>query len=273
MTQAPDLTGRVAVVTGAGRGVGRAIAVGLAAHGARVALVARGAAQLEDTRRLIAAAGGEATVFPTDTTDQAEVLARLKPAVENALGPPRILVNGAGMYGPVALLKDGDPVEWMRTLMVNTAGAYLCCRAFVGGMVASGWGRIVNITSAATEHPPGPLTSAYVTSKVALNALTRGLAAEVAGTGVTANMIHPGDVKTEMWREIRDRAAALGPAGAALSTWAEWVERTGGDSPEKSADLVLHLVSDASAEVNGQFLWIEGGLQSSGDIPWAESGP
>lgn len=270
MAQAPDLTGRVAVVTGAGRGIGRAIAVGLAAHGARVALVARGAAGLEETRRLIAAVGGTATVFPTDTTDQADVLERLKPAVEGALGSPQILVNASGMYGPVALLKDGDPTEWVQTLMVNTAGAYLCCRAFAGGMVASGWGRVVNVTSAAAEHPTGPLTSAYVTSKVALNAMTRGLAAELAGTGVTANMIHPGDVKTAMWREIRDRAAALGPASAALSTWAEWVGRTGGDPPEKSSDLVLQLMGDASAGVNGEFLWIEGGLQSSGDTPWGE---
>ncbi len=270
MTQMPNLAGRVAVVTGAGRGLGRAISLGLAARGARVALVARGAAQLEETRSLIAAAGGEGRVFPTDTTSQADVLDRLKPAIKAALGPPQILVNAAGMYGPVALLQDGDPAEWVRTLMVNTAGPYLCCRAFAGGMAAAGWGRIINVTSAAAEHPPGPLTSAYVTSKVALNALTRGLAAELEGTGVTANMIHPGDVKTEMWREIRDRAAALGPAGAALSAWAEWVEQTGGDPPEKAADLALYLVSAAAAEVNGQFLWIEGGLQSSGGMPWVE---
>lgn len=270
MTQAPNLAGRVAVVTGAGRGIGRAISLALAAQGARVALVARSAAQLEETRALIAAEGGEARAFAIDTTRQTDVFDHLKPAVEEALGLPRILVNGAGMYGPVALLKDGDPAEWVGTLMVNTVGTYLCCRAFVGGMAAAGWGRIINITSAAAEHPPGPLTSAYVTSKVALNALTRGLAAELDGTGVTANMIHPGDVKTEMWREIKDRAATLGPAGAALTTWADWVERTGGDPPEKSADLALYLVSDAAAAINGQFLWIEGGLQSSAGMPWAE---
>ncbi len=270
MTHVPDLTGRIAVVTGAGRGLGRAISLALASRGAVVALVARSAAQLEETRRMIATAGGTAQAFPTDTTSQADVLDRLKPTVEAALGPPQILVNGAGMYGPIALLQDSDPAEWVSTILVNTVGTYLCCRAFASGMIASGWGRIINVTSAATEHPPGPLNSAYVTSKVALNALTRGLAAELDGMGVTANMIHPGDVKTEMWREIRDRAAALGPVGAALSAWAEWVEQTGGDAPEKAADLLLYLVSDAAAEVNGQFLWIEGGLQSSEGMPWAD---
>ncbi len=270
MAREPNLAGRVAVVTGAGRGVGRAISLALAARGARVALVARDAAQLEQTRRLIALAGGEAHVFSVDVTSQIDVLDRLGPAVDKALGSPQILVNAAGMYGPVALLKDGDPAEWVRTLMVNTAGPYLCSRAFVGGMVASGWGRVINVTSAAAEHPPGPLTSAYVTSKVALNALTRGLAAEVAGTGVTANMFHPGEVKTEMWRHIKNGAEAIGPAGTGLSAWAGWVERTGGDLPEKSADLALYLVGDAAAEVNGQFLWIEGGLQSPKGLPRVE---
>ena len=90
-------------------------------------------------------------------------------------------------------------------------GPYLTCRAFVGGMIERGWGRIVSFSSAAALHPPGPINSAYGTSKAALNQFTRHLAAELVGTGVTANVIHPGDVKTEMWADISDQAAELGP--------------------------------------------------------------
>jgi NAD(P)-dependent dehydrogenase (short-subunit alcohol dehydrogenase family) len=137
-------------------------------------------------------------------------------------------------------------------------------------MIDGGWGRVINVSSAATLHTPGPLNSAYATSKIALNAMTRVLAAELAGTGVTANLIHPGDVKTDMWREIKDSAASLAAEGAGLRDWAAWVEETGGDPPEKAADLVLHLVSDAAAKVNGEFLWIAGGLQTASGTPWTQ---
>jgi NAD(P)-dependent dehydrogenase (short-subunit alcohol dehydrogenase family) len=166
------------------------------------------------------------------------------------------------------LIVESDPEMWLRTLQVNTLGAYLTCRAFVGGMIAAGWGRVVNLSSAAALHPPGPLTSAYNTSKIALNAMTRSLAAELAGTGVTANMIHPGDLKTDMWRAIRDAAGRLGPEAGFLRDWVDWVDRTGGDPPEKAAALVLRLLGEDAATINGQFLWIEGGLQAPGNTPW-----
>ena len=135
------LVGRVAVVTGAGRGVGRSISMALAAHGATVALVARGAGQLEETRQAIIAAGGSASSFAVDVTQPDAVLEHLRADVLETLGQPAILVNSAGTYGPVALLKDSDPGHWIRTLEVNTIGAYLLCRAFVGGMIERGWGR------------------------------------------------------------------------------------------------------------------------------------
>jgi NAD(P)-dependent dehydrogenase (short-subunit alcohol dehydrogenase family) len=128
-------------------------------------------------------------------------------------------------------------------------------------MIARGWGRIVNFSSAAALHPPGPLNSAYGTSKVALNQFTRHLAAELATSGVTANAIHPGEVKTEMWATVRDEAGSTGPIGAGYRQWAADVERTGGDDPQKAVDLVLRIITDP-AEINGKFLWIEGGLQT-----------
>jgi NAD(P)-dependent dehydrogenase (short-subunit alcohol dehydrogenase family) len=150
----------------------------------------------------------------------------------------------------------------METIMINTIAPYLTCRAFVDGMIAGGWGRIVNVTSAAALHRPGPANSAYGTSKAALNQFTRHLASELEGTGVTANVIHPGDVKTEMWAYIRDAAHRLGSVGDAYTQWANWVEQTGGDDPEKAADLVADLMDDDAADVNGRFLWIEDGLQA-----------
>jgi NAD(P)-dependent dehydrogenase (short-subunit alcohol dehydrogenase family) len=128
-------------------------------------------------------------------------------------------------------------------------------------MIARGWGRIINFSSAASLHPPGPLNSAYGTSKVALNQFTRHLAAELAGTGVTANVIHPGEVKTDMWATIRAAAETAGPLAEPLRAWAESVERTGGDDPQKAVDLVLELIDEKSVGTSGQFLWIADGTQ------------
>ena len=129
-------------------------------------------------------------------------------------------------------------------------------------MVAQGWGRIVNVSSAAAFDPPGGLNSAYATSKVALNHFTRHLAAELAGTGVTANVIHPGDVKTEMWADIRDQVARMGPEAQGYRDWVKMVAETGGDPPEKAADLILRLMGEDAAGITGQFLWIEDGLRA-----------
>jgi len=177
-------------------------------------------------------------------------------------GQPTILVNAAGMFGPIALIKDVDPADWVRTVLTDAVAPFLTINAFVGGMIEAGWGRIVNITSAASLHPPGTLNSAYATSKVALNQLTRHLAAEIAGSGVTANVIHPGDVKTDMWIDIRDRVATMGPVADAYRAWAAWVEETGGDPPGKAVDLILRLTSDAGGGTNGQFCWIDDPLQA-----------
>lgn len=265
-----DLTGKVTVVTGASRGLGQRAAVRLARSGATLALVARGVAGLRETADLVAQAGGRAEIVPADLGSVASMNV-VKRRVEESLGVPSILVNAAGVFGPIAMIRDGDPQAWIDTIMVNTVSAYLTCRAFVGGMIDAGWGRIVNVTSAASLHTPGPLNSAYGTSKVALNQFTRHLAAEIAGTGVTANVIHPGDVKTEMWAYIRDAAARLGKDGEPYTRWVRWVEQTGGDDPEKAAELILDLTDDAAASVNGQFLWIQGGLQTP--IPsWDEPG-
>lgn len=250
MIHPPDLHGKVALVTGASRGLGRCIAMALAAHGAQVVVTARSDVSLRETAALIHAAGGVAHAVEADIS-RIESVRALKARVRESVGPPAILVNAAGVFGPVQPIQESDPERWVEALLINTAGPYLTCQAFVGDMVARGWGRVVSVSSAAALHTPGPLNSAYGTSKAALNHFTRHLAAELAGSGVTANVIHPGEVKTEMWAYIRDEFEALGPAGEGYRQWARWVNETGGDPPEKAAALVLNLVSDAAASING----------------------
>ena len=245
-----NLKGHIAVVTGASRGVGRAIADALESRGVVVAPVARSSARLT-----------------ADVSNPADV-ARLKTAVEAELGQPTILIHAAGIFGPIALIKDSDPKEWIETLMIDTVGPYLVSRAFLDGMINAGWGRIVSLSSAASLHPPGPLNSAYGTAKVALNQFTRHLAAELKETGVTANVIHPGDVKTAMWSDIRDKTGTIEGDDSSYDRWVEWVEETGGDPPEKAAKLVIDIIE---SDINGRFLWIDDPLQtpipSWGDNP------
>ncbi len=265
-----DLPGKVAVVTGASRGVGQRIAVRLGQQGAAVALVARSEPGLRATRQQIESVGARTLVVPADLR-KPDSVEHVKAVIERDLGIPSILINAAGIFGPMKFIRDSEPAAWIETLMVNTVSAYLTCRAFVGGMVDSGWGRIVNVTSAAALHEPGPINSAYGTSKAALNQFTRHLASELQGTGVTANVIHPGDVKTDMWAEIKGASERLGSPADPFVQWANWVQETGGDHPDKAADLVLDLMSDGAADVNGRFLWIKDGLQSP--IPsWGKPG-
>lgn len=263
--QNPDvnvsLQGKVALVTGAGRGLGRQTALHLAAQGATVIAVSRNGDELRQTVQTIQQAAGAAHAMPADIS-RLEAVEAVKLEVEQRFGLVSILVNAAGIFGPIQMIKNSDPTRWVDTLAINLFGPYFTCRAFASGMIQRGWGRIVNFTSAAALHPPGPLNSAYATSKAALNQFTRHLAAELEGTGVTANVLHPGDVKTEMWATIRAEADRMGPEGEAYRQWVRWVEETGGDDPQKAADLVLRLVSDEAASINGQFLWIESGLQS-----------
>jgi len=255
-----NLKDKVVVVTGAGRGLGRHVALRLAALGADVALIARSTAQLDDTAAVIAGMGRRAAALPFDLS-QEQSPDVIRAAVEGALGRPAVLVNAAGIFGPLALVQDGIPAAWIQTMTVNMLSHYVTCRAFAGGMVEAGWGRIVNVSSAAALLTPGPADSAYATSKAALNHFTRHLAAELAGTGVTANVIHPGDVKTDMWADIRMEADRLDDKGAVYRGWAEWVGSTGGDDPNKATDLIARLMDREADAINGRFLWIENGLR------------
>ena len=252
--------GLIALVTGGGSGVGETVAIKLADHGIKIALAGRTEAKLERVLKAIQDAGGQAALFPCDVS-QADQVEELKAAVVNRLGHPQILFNSAGLQGETVPIGKSTPGKWIETFSVNAIGPYLTCRAFMGEMVGLGWGRIINVSSAASLGEVGGIGSVYQLSKVALNHFTRQLAVELEGTGVTANVLHPGEVKTEMWAAIKEETLRHPESGLGLLNWAKMVEETGGDPPEKSADVVLDLIESEGEAVNGQFLWIKDGIK------------
>jgi NAD(P)-dependent dehydrogenase (short-subunit alcohol dehydrogenase family) len=249
---------KLALVTGASRGIGRQIALGLADQGHKVIAVSRSALDVSDLSTL---QKSMITSITGDVSDNSFV-EKLQQQVAKEHGVVQILVNAAGVFGPIDLIHNTDPTEWVRTLIIDAIAPYYTVRSFLPGMLNGKWGRIISLTSAASLHPPGPLNSAYGTSKAALNQLTRHLAAEIAGSGVTANVIHPGDVRSDMWGDIKAKAEALGEVGKDYKAWVDWVDQTGGDDPKKAMDLVLKLVSAESDSVNGRFCWIDQPLQA-----------
>ena len=254
-----DLAGIVAVVTGASRGLGREIALALNQRGASVVVAARSRTDLEETVSLAPRSSIPFLAVRTDVSRPADVTA-LKVQTEGQLGHASILVNAAAVFGPLAPFSRTDVSKWVETISINTTGPYLTCRAFVPVMIEAGWGRIINVSSAAALYPPDPLDSAYATSKAALNRMTRHLAAELAGTRVTANVIHPGSFKTKMWDDIGTQARRLHGVDTEFREWTELIDRTGGDPMSIAVDLVLELI-DPENQTNGQFCWPRDGLE------------
>ena len=216
MAEAPHwLAGRLALVTGASRGIGAATAEAIAAAGAHVAMAARDADSLEAVAQRIRAGGGEATTVPTDVSSVAEI-ERLFATVA-AAGRLTALVCAAGVLTP-SPFADTTPELWERTLAINLTGSFLCCRSAFRAMCRAGEGRIVNIASLsgiyATEKFPG--LAAYNTSKYGVIGLTEAIATEGRGQGVSAICLSPGAVDTEMLaRANPELRAALTPADVA----------------------------------------------------------
>lgn len=247
---------RVAVVTGAGRGIGAATARALAEAGLDVVLAARGRDQIERLASELATAGGRSRAVVCDVTSEASVAALAREAAE--AGPVAVLVNNAGAAGSMPLGRTSLE-EWNRLLAVNATGAFLCIRAFLPGMLERKWGRVVNVASTAGLSG-GKYLAAYSAAKHALVGLTRSVAAEVTGTGVTANAVCPGFVDTGMTAETVARivaktgrtpeealAAALASAGQSRLIAAEEV-----------AAAVVALAADASHPPNGEAVVLDG---------------
>lgn len=243
------MQGRVALVTGGGRGIGRAIAVRLAKGGAKVAISYRSNDEAAaETAKLVREAGAECETFKGDVASSDDVAALVK-GVNEALGPVEILVNNAGTTRDNIMMRMKD-AEFDEVIQTNLKGTYLCTRAALRAMVRARWGRIVNLSSVVGLMGNAGQAN-YAASKAGIIGMTKSVAREVANRGITANAVAPGYVLTELTdglpEEIKGRVLEQIPVG-----------RFG--EPEDVAEVVAFLVGDGAAYVTGQTIAVDGGM-------------
>ena len=242
-----ELNGQVALVTGGGRGLGRAMALALAAAGARVGVCARSEHELAETLRGIEQRGGRALAVTADVSVRADA-ERAVATIEERLGPLDLLVNNAGIGGPLGPLAEVDPDAWWRVQEVNVRGVLYCTRAALPGMLSRGRGRIIN-TSSGAANVPMPDMSAYVVSKTALQRFTECLALENQGRGIAVFALVPGIVHTAMMDY------ALGGDSPVVAGLFQQALADGRDvPPELAANLVVALASGRADALSGRFI-------------------
>jgi 3-oxoacyl-[acyl-carrier protein] reductase len=243
-----SLKEKVALITGASQGIGRATALAFAASGAKVAVAARQIAKLEELVKEIEAAGGEALAVPLDVADPAQVKTAFA-AVLAKFGKLDVLVNNAAITRDTLALRM-KVEDWDAVLRTNLTGAYLCIQQALGAMLKARYGRIVNITSVVAQTGNAGQAN-YVSSKAGLIGLTRAIAVEVASRSITVNAVAPGFIETPMTdplsQELKDKMKSMIPLG-----------RFGTDKEIASA--VIFLASDEAAYITGQVLDVNGGM-------------
>lgn len=247
------LKDRVAVITGAGQGIGRAYALGFAAEGARVAVADLNAERAAAVSEEVRAAGGAALPVTVDVADAASVRAMVD-AVVAAFGAVDILVNNAAVFSALRMkpFEEIDGEEWDRVFAVNARGTFLCCQAVAPVMRARGYGRIVNVSSSVVMTGR-PHYAHYVASKGAVFALTHALATELGGDGITVNAIAPHGIVTEVERETITEDQWEGIIAQ------QALKRRGDVSDMVGA--TLFLASDDSKYLTGQTLGVDAGLR------------
>jgi NAD(P)-dependent dehydrogenase (short-subunit alcohol dehydrogenase family) len=252
------LRDKTALVTGASRGIGRAIALAFADEGATLALCSRSMPALEKLAREVESRGRRAIAVELDVTDQGSIDAAKKRVAEK-LGPIQILVNNAGIAKSVKVL-DMDDEHWLSHIDINLTGAFRVTRAFLGELVEGGWGRIINLASTAGKVG-FRYTAAYCASKHGLVGFTRALALETALSGVTVNAICPGYVATDMAVEAARNIAEK--TGRSPEEATRWLKKQSPQNrlvePEEVAAVAVMLASDAARGVNGQAINVDGG--------------
>ncbi len=247
MADRKRLNGRVALITGGGRGIGRAIALAYAGEGARLALSARTASELEETAWLVTERfGSDVITVVADVSNREQVNAAVAQTLDQ-YGVIDVLVNNAGNIGPVGRVWDNDPEDWASTIAVHLMGVFYGCRAVLPLMLPRGQGRIVNMSGVG-----GPNMSAYDAAKTGIVNLTENLALELADTSITVNAISPGSIHTRMWEETRDLALAIGDS----ATYERGVQVTSGEgaSIERAAELAVFLGSDDCGKLSGRLI-------------------
>ncbi|WP_028998811.1 SDR family NAD(P)-dependent oxidoreductase [Azohydromonas australica] len=250
-----DLSGRVGVVTGAGRGIGAEAARQLASAGAAVAVLDCDAVAAADVAGEIERRGGRAVGIAADVSREDEIRAACT-QVRQELGSCDVLVNNAALVGYAGPLMDGDLAQWNRMLSVNLTGALLCTRAFGAQMIAGGrGGSIINVASIC-GHLPLPSGGAYSVGKAGLMMLARMLALELAQHGIRCNSVSPGLVRTPATEAAYDDAAVASARQQMVP-----VGRVAG--PQDLADVIVFLASSRSGYINGQDILVDGGLSQT----------
>ena len=244
------LDGQVAVITGAGRGIGRAIALAYAREGAKLALAARSESELQDAVAAVSEHGTEAIAVPTDVTSQDDTERLAERAVER-FGRIDLLVNNAGISGPVGPLQGNDIDDWVSTITVNLTGTFLVCRAVVPVMLEQSSGKIINLSGAGATNAWSNM-SAYCSSKAAVVRLTEVLAQELDGKGITVNALGPGSVHTSMWDRMTEQAEEAG--ADFIHQLGLRVTSGGGASIDECAELAVWLASGESGALTGRLI-------------------
>jgi len=254
------LAEKVAVVTGGGRGIGRAIALKFAAEGAAIAVSARTSAEIEAVAEEIREAGGRGLAVSADVADEAQCK-NLIGAATSQFGRIDILVNNAGHYGPVKPVEEINPAEWDRVIAVHLRGAYLLTRLVLPGMYAHGSGVILNVSSLSAKAAFA-WGSAYASAKAGMLGLTRVAAAEAARKGVRVNALCPGPVtETKMSKDLgQTLAERLGVSKEdQLKGFLETILQGRGQTAGEIAAAALFLCSDQASAITGQALNVDGG--------------